>query len=261
MEFTDEKPIVRLNRRQLVQGLASGSVVAFAAGCSASPVTGRQQLILVSNEQLAQLSSGAWEEVKQKEKISRDPKLNNQLLRVGRKITVAAGQADKTWSYAVFDSKQKNAFVLPGRQVGFYSGLMNLADNDDQIAAVMGHEVGHVTGRHSAERYSQQIAAGIGLTAAGIALGDDNKELAAILGAGVTFGIILPYSRKHELEADKIGVDYMARAGYDPMQAVAFWDKMNAGGGSRPPEFLSTHPSPETRMRELREYIRARGYA
>ncbi|MCG8442550.1 MAG: M48 family metallopeptidase [Caulobacterales bacterium] len=254
-----------MSRRDIVRGLAAGTVVAIAPSCATNPETGRSQFILVSTEQLAQLSSSSWAELKQAEKVSNDRQLNAQLQRIGGRITEAAGRAGPEWEYAVFDSDAKNAFVLPGKQVGFYRGIMELADNDDQIATVLGHEVGHVTGRHAAERYSQQLAAaGITTVAAVAAASSDNKHAdtwAAALGLGVQFGIILPYSRKHESEADLLGVDYMYRAGYDTREAVRFWEKMSADGGERPPEFMSTHPDPERRIRDIDQYIRNKGYA
>jgi predicted Zn-dependent protease len=164
--------VVKLNRRELVIGLASGTVVA----CTVNPATGRSQLMLVSDGQLAQLSQGAWADVKAQEKVSNDPALNNQLRRVGGNITQAAGMGNQSWEYAVFDSETKNAFVLPGRQVGFYKGIMDLAENDDQIATVLGHEVGHVTGRHAAERYSQEMAVAVGTTATAVALSQTDLE-------------------------------------------------------------------------------------
>lgn len=252
---------VVLSRRELVSGLAAGTVVA----CTVNPETGRNQLMLVSDGQLAQLSAGAWDDVKKQESISTDPALNAQLRRVGGRITTAAGMGAQNWEYAVFDSDTKNAFVLPGRQVGFYRGIMDLAENDDQVATVLGHEVGHVTGRHAAERYSQQIAVGVGTTVAAVAINESDtkykQEIAAALGIGVTFGYLLPFSRKHELEADLLGVDYMARSGYDVNQAVRFWERMAAEGGPRQPEFFSTHPGPEHRIENIRRHIQENGYA
>ena len=158
----------------------------------------------------------------------------------------------------MIESNQVNAFVLPGGQVAFYTGILDIMDNDDQIATVMGHEVGHVAGNHSAERASQQILAGVGLTAATIVAASSDRRhagaIAAALGAGVTFGIILPYSRKHELEADRLGVRYMAGAGYEPDEALRFWDTMSKKGGNTI-EFMSTHPSDRTRIAAMRDEI------
>ncbi len=266
MDAITNKPTVVMSRRELVKGLAAGSVVAFTAGCATNPETGRSQLLFVSTEQLAQLSASSWTDLKRQERVSTDPRLNSQLQRVGARITSAAGRSNETWEYAVFDNDAKNAFVLPGRQVGFYKGIMDTADNDDQIATVLGHEVGHVTGRHAAERYSQTIAAAGATALAGVAVSQSDtrykNEIAAVLGLGIQFGVLLPYSRKHELEADILGVDYMARAGYRPTEAVKFWKKMAAdGGGQRPPEFLSTHPDPTTRIARLEQHIANMGYS
>lgn len=264
------KPTVKMSRRDLVKGLAAGSVVAIAPACATNQATGRSQFLLVSNEQLAQLSAGSWTDLKRQTPVSNDPGYNSQLQRVGGRITTAANRRDGVspvgWEYAVFDSDQVNAFVLPGRQVGFYSGLMDLADNDDQVATVFGHEVGHVTGRHAAERYSQTIAAAGATTLAAVALNETDtrykNEIAAVLGVGIQFGVLLPFSRQHELEADRLGVDYMAEAGYRPTEALRFWEKMAAqGGGRRPPEYMSTHPLPSTRIQALDQHIRNMGYA
>ncbi len=258
---------VTMSRRALIRGLAAGTVVPLAlSGCATNPETGRSQFMLVSQGQLAKLSASAWSDVKEETPVSIDPALNNQLRRVGGRIAKGANRQNENWEYAVFDTDEKNAFVMPGGKVGFYRGIMEFSENDDQIAAIMGHETGHVSARHAAERYSQQMAAGVGMQVANVALSQRDSrykgEIAAILGIGVQFGIILPFSRKHELEADKLGVDYMHRAGYDVRQSVRLWERMGAeGGGRRQPELLSTHPSPETRVRELDAYIRQRGYA
>ncbi len=252
---------VVMSRRQLIAGLAAGTVTA----CVTNPDTGESQFMLVNEGQLAQMAVSAWSDAKAQTPISHDPKLNGQLARIGKRISTAANRQNEKWEYAVFDSDQKNAFVMPGGKVGFYRGIMDFSDNDDQIAAVMGHETGHVTGRHAAARYSRQMATGIGMAAANVAIARSDtkykREIAAVLGAGVTFGVILPFSRKHELQADRLGVEYMHRAGYDVHQAVRLWEKMAAeSSGARQPEFMSTHPSHETRIRELDSYIRAKGY-
>lgn len=259
----DREPVT-MSRRDLVKGLAAGYVVALT-GCVQNTALGRQQLILVSEGQLAQLSASAWTEIKRKEKLSRDPGHNKRVQAVGSNIVKAAGMDRQSWEYAVFEDKQANAFVLPGGKVGVNTGILQRMDNDDQLATVLGHETGHVTARHSAERYSQQLAAGVAMTAAAVALeqGDVGgaPQIAAVLGAGLTFGVLLPYSRQHELEADRIGVDYMARAGYDPRESLRFWQNMSSTReGTPPPEFMSTHPSDETRIAAIRGQLRAMGY-
>lgn len=256
---------ISMNRRQILTGLATGSVVALAPGCAENAALGRSQLMLVSQDQIQQLSAVAWQESLQRERISRDPALNAQIQRVGQRITRASG-IQREWEFVVFDSDQSNAWVLPNGKVAFYRGIMEEMENDDQVATVMGHEAAHIAGRHAAERASQQQAAGIGAGLAAVALDSADVEnagrWAAILGAGVTFGVILPYSRRHELEADAIGVDYMARAGYDPRQALRFWEAKAAQsqGRSAVPEFASTHPSDATRIAALRRILADRNY-
>lgn len=248
-----------LNRRQLVTGLAAGSVVAFTGACAQNTALGRRQLLLVDNSQLAQLSAASWQQIRANEKISNDARLNGQVRRVGTRIARASGMPDPEWEFTVFDSGDVNAFVLPGGKVGFYRGILELMSNDDQVATVMGHEFAHVAGRHAAERYSQQLASNSALEVTDVVLASNDvrfrNEITAILGAGVTFGVILPYSRRHEYEADKIGLRYMAEAGYDLDEAVAFWEKMAARSGRSQPEFASTHPSDSNRIRAIKEEI------
>ena len=221
---TTNLPTVTMSRRQLVAGLASGSVVALS-GCATNEALGRSQFMLVSDGQLAQLAAQSWTQALQEIPQSSDKTLRRRVESVGDRIVQAADRkypshnlTQNNWEFAVFEDDTVNAWVMPGGKVGFHKGLLDIMENDDQVATVMGHEAGHVVGRHSAERYSQQMAAAGGLAIAGVALeaGDvENKELiAGILGAGVTFGFILPYSRKHEYEADRLGTDFMVGANY-----------------------------------------------
>ena len=257
-----------VHRRDFVRALAAGSLVAVSA-CETNPETGRQQLTFgVSDGELRQMAQSAWQQTLAETPRSRDRAANDRLQRVGEKVAVAANRPNDPWEFVVFDSKEKNAFVLPGGKVGFYKGLMDMTENDDQIASVMGHEVGHVSGRHAAERMATGLLAQVGLMAGGVMVGmnedlskDQKDMIMAGLGLGVQVGVMLPFSRRDELEADKLGVDYMHRAGYDVKQSIRVWELMSAGSRVGPPEFLSTHPSPETRISELRGYINARGYA
>ena len=260
--FLDQKPII-MSRRKLVQGLAAGSIVAVS-GCVQNKAIGRSQLMLVSDGQIAQMASASWTSLKRQTKISRDRDLNRRLQNVGSRIVQTAGLQNQPWEFTVFDDDQANAFVLPGGKVGFYTGIFKRMKNDHHLATVMGHEVGHVTARHAAERYSQQMAAGIGMTAAAVALeaGDvrGGAQIAGILGLGVQFGLLLPYSRRHELEADRLGVNYMHRAGFDARQSLDFWDNMSKQRrGSPPPEFMSTHPSDSTRKAVIRQELQRLG--
>lgn len=243
--------------------LAGGCVAVLMAGCVTNDVTGRSQFIAMSDGELAQLSADAWTETKQKTPISKDVAAQARVKRVGLRIAEAAGLSNQPWEFVVFDTPDRNAFVLPGGKVGVYKGLLDLTDNDDQLAAVLGHEVGHVTGRHALERASQTTYTQLGLAvtqAAGAQLGVP-AQAGALLGLGAQYGVLLPYSRLHETEADRIGVDYMVKAGYKAGESVRFWEKMLAAEqGPRPPQILSTHPDPTNRITALKTYISAKGY-
>jgi predicted Zn-dependent protease len=161
-----------------------------------------------------------------------------------------------TWEVQVFEDKNVNAFALPGGKIGVYTGLLNVAKTPDQLAAVLGHEVSHVIAEHGNARMSAALATQAGLTAAEIyaaSSGNDQAQILGLLGLGAQVGILLPYSRSQESEADLLGLDLMARAGFDPRQAVALWHNMAQAGGEQPPEFLSTHPSHENRIEDLKK--------
>lgn len=238
--------------RTTIRALAAATALALAA-CSANPVTGRSQLLLVDDAALAQSAAQAWADLKARTPISRDPQLNAQVRRVGLQV-VQANQLPGEWEFVVFDTPEVNAFVLPGGKVGVYRGLLRVADTDAQLAAVLGHEIAHTTLRHAAERASQAGLAQLGAQTLG-------SDLATqVFGLGVQYGVLNPYSRLQEAEADRVGVDYLARAGYDARAAVSLWGEMAQASQTRPPEFLSTHPDPVRRMQELDAYIQARGY-
>jgi predicted Zn-dependent protease len=254
-----------MHRRDLVRGLWAGTMVLGASGMAGCASTAA--FFAPSDEQLIPMAAQAWEQTKQENPISRDPASNRRLTSVGTKIANVANRPNDAWEFVVFDSDEKNAFVLPGGKVGFYKGLLDFVDNDDQVAAVLGHEVGHVTRRHAALRAGQQQATQLGMALMGVGVGvsemsDSQKQaIMAIAGAGATVGIILPFSRQNELEADITGVDYMHSAGYDVRQAVSLWEKMGSAQQSRQAQWLSTHPSPEARVQQLRQYINNKGYA
>jgi predicted Zn-dependent protease len=179
---------------------------------------------------------------------------------VGRRIAAAADKPDYKWEFVVIEDKSVNAFALPGGKVAFNTGIMPVCQDEAGIAAVMGHEVAHALARHGSERMSQQQALSIGGVALMAAISGTSpmvKEgVSQAYGLGAQVGVLLPYSRKHELEADKIGMILMAKAGYDPRQAVSFWERMLATKeGSAPPQFLSTHPSDQKRVEELKGFL------
>jgi predicted Zn-dependent protease len=218
---------------------------------------------MVSAQEEAEMGLAAFQQIKAEETVSTNVMAIDRVDRVGRRIAASVGRSlpDAKWEFVVFESEDLNAFALPGGKVGVYTGLLALAETDDELAAVMGHEIAHVSSRHSAERMSQQMVAG--LTAAGAEVymesqDVDHKDRAiarAALGVGTTVGVMLPFSRLHESEADIIGLKFAAGAGYDPRAAATFWEKMKAASEEegRPPEFLSTHPSPDNRIARLKE--------
>jgi len=258
-------PLEGMHRRDIVRHLWAGTMVLGVAG-AAGGCASAAKFFAPSDAQLIPLAAEAWEQTKKETPISKDPAANARLQAIGKKISAVVPVQNAAWEFVVFDSKELNAFVLPGGKVGFYKGLMDFSENDAQIAAVMGHEAGHVVARHAALRAGQQQATSLGVALGGAALGgvldkDQQNAAMAIMGAGATVGILLPFSRNNELEADKLGVDYMHVTGYDVKQSVRLWEKMGAASTSRPTEWMSTHPNPETRIAELRQYITAKGYA
>lgn len=249
-----------LDRRWLLKGAAASAAAAALSACetTTNPETGREQFIIVDDAQLQQASLSAWDQMRQQTPTWRNAAAQRRLETVGRRVVQAAGRGNQNWEFVLFDSPQKNAFVLPGGQVGFYRGLYEISERDDWIATVLGHETGHVTGRHAAERYSRDYATQLGLQVVGSQV---NSQLAmAALGLGAQVGVSLPFSRSQEAEADILGIRYMQAAGYDPKQAIPFWQRMEEGGGQRQPEFLSTHPNPDNRIQRIRDYINQQGW-
>lgn len=245
-----------LSRRGLLAALAAAGV----AACSENPATGRRQLVFVDDGQLAAMADQAWSEVVRQVPPVRDPALHARLARIGAPLVEASGRSDLDWSFTVLDSPELNAFVLPNGRVGFFRGLLDFAGGDDEAASVLGHEVGHVLARHAAERMSQELAVQAGVSIAQMLIAEDAGEYAdeigAALGVGAVVGVLLPYSRRHELEADRIGVDLMRKAGKDPAAAVRFWERMAARSeGPRQPEVISTHPADERRLSELKAAV------
>ena len=238
-------------------------VAALLAGCTTVPETGRKQVMLVSPDQEASMGLSAFAEIKKEEKVSTNAAAIDRVKRVGSRIAESVGRdlPNAQWEFVVFESDQLNAFALPGGKVGVYTGLLKLAESDDELAAVMGHEVAHVSSRHGAERASQGylVAGGAMLTELGMEVKDvdpaKRNMVRAAYGITATVGAVLPFSRLHETEADAIGLRFAATAGYDPRAAISFWKKMGAAnkGGTKPPPWLSTHPADDVRIRSLEQ--------
>lgn len=248
-----------LLRRTALVSLAATALV--FAGCETNEALGRSQFLLVDNADLAPAALQSWAEMMKTAKVSNNAALTQRVRTVGARIVTAAGYKSSEWEYVLFENDQPNAFVIPGNKVGVNTGMFKVVKNDDQLAAVLGHETAHVLGKHAAERYSQQAGSQIALqTAVGVTSGRTQQIISNYGGLGAQVGLLLPYSRKHELEADKIGVDIMVKAGYRASESVALWRNMQAQGGGGTPEFLSTHPSDTTRIDQLDAYIKSRGY-
>lgn len=273
--FMETAPRVNLSRRGIITGLAAGTVFPLVSGCTTNPETGRTQIAFMGDAQIAQMAASAWTDLKSQTPQTSDTRLKNRVLGIWDRIQNGATKAsasgrrwnEEQWDIAVFDQDTVNAFVMPGNKVGVYRGLTELTENDDQLASVMGHELGHVAGRHAAERLSINILGQAAVVGTQIAVANSESlkkygnEIGAIAGLGLQFGVLLPYSRKHELESDILGVDYMHEGGYKVAEAPRLWELMaKQSEGKRPPAFMSTHPDPLYRAQNLRNYINAKGY-
>jgi predicted Zn-dependent protease len=237
--------------------LAAACAIALAA-CVSSPL-GRQRLLLFPEPEIAQLGVASFDKMKREMPLARDPVLESRARCVAAAIVAQLdARTARAWEVVVFRDDSPNAFALPGGKIGVNSGLFAVARNQDQLATVIGHEVAHVVAQHANERVSTAFAAQSALQlvqAISGAPGVEQSQLLALLGLGAQVGILLPYGRDQEREADLIGLDLMADAGFDPRESIALWKNMAAAGGAEPPEFLSTHPSYGSRMQDLAQRI------
>lgn len=256
-----------VTRRVLERGRASRSfarvahvatptvvlVLALLVGCATSPL-GRRQLKLMSGEQVSTMGANAFQEIKKETPASTNATQQRYVRCVAGAITaqVDAAGAPRQWEVVVFEDDSANAFALPGGKIGVNTGILKVAKNQDQLATVIGHEVAHVLAEHANERVSQQMVAGTLMQAAGQMM---DPTLVAALGMGAQVGVLLPFSRTQESEADLLGLDLMASAGFDPRESTKFWQNMASAGGGGTPEFLSTHPSDQTRTSDLQNRI------
>ena len=238
-----------LGRRQVLLGLGSLAVAPMLAGCEDAA------RVLVSSDEMERLGRDAWAQMRATTPLSTDPDLQRTAGTVATRLLRAKNVDPASWEIAVFGSDQVNAFVLPGRRIGIFEGMMRVARSEGELAAVIGHEIGHLDANHPEERVAAQVASdwGVELATRALDLADVpyGREIAAALGLGIEYGIARPYGRRQELEADRLGVTMMERAGYDPRDAVRFWQRMDALPGSRLPGVLSTHPAPRARIEEL----------
>lgn len=236
--------------------LASALLVIGLGACATSP-TGRKQLTLIPDGQMDALGAQSFSQLKSQTPVENDPATNRYVKCVAQPVLDASQGMPNTpddWEIVVFRDDSANAFALPGGKIGVHTGLLKVAKTDAQLAAVLGHEVGHVIAQHGNERVSQALAAQGGLAALDAMTKNSASHgtLMGLLGLGAQVGILLPFSRTQESESDEIGLDLMARAGFDPRDSVELWkNMMAAAGGGGPPEFLSTHPASENRIESL----------
>lgn len=251
--------------------IALGVCTTLTMSCATSPL-GRRQLVLYPDADMQAMGAQAFDQMKKSVPLSSDSRTNEYVSCVAHSITTTLPNSlrgnQHTWEVLVFNDDSANAFALPGAKIGVHTGLLTVAETPDQLAAVIGHEVAHVLARHSNERVSTGTAAQLGMVAAESAISANASSAAtqqtmALLGLGAQVGLLLPYSRTQESEADYLGLDLMAGAGFDPAASIALWRNMardaerrqREGGGGTPPEFLSTHPSHGTRIGGLQERI------
>ena len=227
--------------------------LSILASCATSP-TGRSQLLLMPKSEMDQMGIAAFTDMKKQGKVDSDPRSNRYVRCVADAVTSALPAKDQQqWEVVVFKDDTANAFALPGGKIGVNTGLLKVATNQAQLATVIGHEVGHVLAQHGNARMSLQYATQTGTQLLGAMIGDSAEKPAimAALGVGVQYGVQLPFSRADEAEADVIGLEMMARAGFDPRQSIQLWRNMSAQSGGAPPEFMSTHPSDQSRIKGL----------
>lgn len=225
--------------------------------CQTSP-TGRRQLAIVPASQLEAMGAQGFDDMKKKMPIEKDPKINAYVKCVGEAI-IGVLPEKRDWEIVVFKENSANAFALPGGKIGVHTGMLKVAENSAQLAAVMGHEVAHVLANHAQARVSEQLLIMGGLVVAGEVLnrreGRNYQLLMAALGLGAQVGVMMPNGRAQETESDVMGVEFMAQAGFDPQESVKLWQNMEKASKGAPPEFLSTHPSHGTRIGRLQEEI------
>lgn len=239
--------------------------------CSTVPLTGRSQLSLIPSNEMLAMSFQQYGEFLNENPVSKNKTETAMVKRVGQRIQTAVENymsqnnlsqrlAGYNWEFNLVESDQINAWCMPGGKVVVYTGILPVVQNEEGLAVVLGHEIAHAIAEHGNERMSQELLRSVGAVGLMVALDKEPEETKAlwmgVYGVGTTLGVMLPYARTHESESDRLGLIFMAMAGYDPHEAPKFWERMAASsGGSEPPEFLSTHPSHNTRIQDLNGWI------
>ena len=236
-------------------GWLSLLTVSLTVGCHNAPVTGRPQFVAIPEQEEIRLGAEAWQQVLAEEPVSSPGELTQIVERVGRRLAAVSGRPDYAWEFKLLASSKVNAFALPGGKVAIYEGILPVCEHEAGLAVVMSHEIAHALARHGGERMSQQGA--VKLTGGLLGKVTQPQSTASqdrwrnAYGLATRYGVLLPYSRQHETEADSIGLTLMAQAGYDPREAPRFWERFARASGSQPPEFLSTHPADARRAAHL----------
>jgi predicted Zn-dependent protease len=246
------------------------AILFFINSCSTVPLTGRKQVNLLPESQMVSMSLTNYADFLKTHKLSTNKEETAMVKRVGKNISEAVTKflkskgkeklvKDYSWEFNLVEENVPNAWCMPGGKVVVYTGILPFTKNDTGLAVVMGHEIAHAVARHGNERMSQGLLVQFGGMALDVALREKPEQTRALFmqayGAGAQVGLLLPYSRLHESEADKLGLVFMAMAGYDPHEAIKFWERMSKAGGQKPPEILSTHPADETRIKDLKAYL------
>lgn len=269
--------MMKVGKNQIHERRAVGGLIAaiwlmlMFQGCAEVPITQRKGLHLVPETELLSMSFQQYNDVLKKSKLSTDTRKVEMVRRVGIRIAKSAetfltetGQQDKIKNYKwefnlIEEDKTVNAWVMPGGKAAVYTGILPFTQNETGLAVVLGHEVAHALADHGNERMSEALVANMGGMALSVALSQRPQQtqqlFMKVYGVGANVGFLLPYSRLHESEADRIGLTLMARAGYDPREAIPFWQRMSSQEGQRPPQLLSTHPAPETRVADIKKYL------
>lgn len=236
-----------------VKPLCTAILCATLIACATSP-TGQRQLRLFSDQQMSEMGTASYAEMKKKTPPAKEARPNQLVQCVANALTAQVGGS---WEVTLFDDDAANAFALPGGKIGVYKGLLKVAKTPGQLAAVIGHEIAHVQAHHSNARMSTALATNLGMEVAGaVSSGSaQGQYIMAALGLGTQVGILLPYGRAQESESDILGANLMAQAGFNPNEAISLWQNMAAAGGGQPPEFLSTHPSHQTRIGDLKKHM------
>lgn len=251
-------------------GLLITGLLLLLSSCGSVPVTGRKQMLLVSDSEVLTSSLTQYSDYMKSAPISSNAKGKAMVTRVGKKIAAATEQylnangltsevKNFSWEFNLVKDNQINAFCMPGGKIVVYEGLLNIVSSDDELAVVIGHEVAHAVAKHSNERISQQLLTQYGAQVLGQALSNKSETIQkignSVYGLGAQYGVTLPFSRKHESEADYMGLIFMTMAGYNPNVAITFWQKMSSSNSTQVPEFMSTHPSDATRISDIQKYL------